>query len=254
MTHDTTPPATRTYCVWAGCHRRVYQYVEATGPEEAFRKAKDRPRDWVFCFEHEDNGYRLSADVQEAETQENFTVVPDKHRETRVSESGATSNADLFKNGERGPAPSLPTNAPLVVASDDTPPSDGPWTNERWAAARADSRWAAERWAAGMRERLHGYPTLHAEDKIRLAMAIFWDVVETWDHDTLGALSGGTAQLRRVSRGDWKQRVRHPVVPTGAFSPTRRWKRRVTTTNSPWPAPRWGTGSSRASRGRRSRS
>ena len=51
--------------------------------------------------------------------------------------------------------------------------------------ARADSRWAAERWAADMRERLQQYPTLHAEDKIRLAMDILWDVNETWDNDTL---------------------------------------------------------------------
>lgn len=131
--------------MWADCNRRVYQEVEAHSPEEAYRLAKENPGGWTFCAEHEDNGDALSADVQDVETGE-FTAI----------------------NAQR----------------EDMPP-DRPWTAERWAGARADSRWAAERWAAGMRERFRRYPSLHAEDKIRLAMDVLWDVVETWDHDTL---------------------------------------------------------------------
>lgn len=71
------------------------------------------------------------------------------------------------------------------MTANDTQPPESSWTPEQWAAARSDSKWAAERWAAGMRDRLGQYPTLHAEDKIRVAMAIFWDVAENWDHDTL---------------------------------------------------------------------
>lgn len=72
-----------------------------------------------------------------------------------------------------------------------TTPCEAPWTYEAWltpetwAAARADSQWAAERHAAKLRDKLHRYPLLHAELKIRLAIDILWDVFETWDHDSL---------------------------------------------------------------------
>src|SRR4051794_2131278 len=62
---------------------------------------------------------------------------------------------------------------------------DAPWTAETWAAARADSQWADERWAAEMRERFERYPLLLPEQEIRLAMDILYDVLHTWDHDTL---------------------------------------------------------------------
>lgn len=145
MNHDTTSPAPKTFCVWADCNRRVYQEVEARSPEEAHRLARENPEGWLLCAENEADDYALSDDVQNLDTRE-FTTI----------------------NAQR----------------EDMPPNC-PWTAERWAAARADSRWAAERWAAGMRERFGRYPSLHAEDKIWLAMDVLWDVVETWDHDTL---------------------------------------------------------------------
>ena len=44
-----------------------------------------------------------------------------------------------------------------------------------------------ERWAAEMRDQFHRYPSLHAEEKIRLAMDILYDVLNNWDHDSLEA-------------------------------------------------------------------
>jgi hypothetical protein len=65
------------------------------------------------------------------------------------------------------------------------PSAHSPWTAETWAAAQADSLWADERWAARMRERFLRYPSLRLEEKIRLAMAILYDVDDSWDHDGL---------------------------------------------------------------------
>lgn len=193
MTHDTTSPAPKTFCVWADSQRRVYQEVKAHSPEEAYRLAMEHPECWAFCAEHEDNGYVLSTEVRDIETGEYATVDEVKHCTACGSEIVATVNDGYFGDGECGgcehrryqAGSDSPASVPPVGGGRDEVPPNGPWTVERWASARTDSRWAAERWAAGMRERFGRYPTLHAEDKIRLAMDVLWDVVETWDHDTL---------------------------------------------------------------------
>lgn len=76
--------------------------------------------------------------------------------------------------------------APQQPAPPAHPGHSGSWrTPEAWAAARADSQWAAERDVAKMRDRMQRYPLLHAEEKIRLAMDVLYDVLDTWDHDAL---------------------------------------------------------------------
>jgi hypothetical protein len=77
-----TSPAMKEFCVWADCNRRVYQHVVATGPDAAYRIAKENPEGWECCFGHEDNGYRLSNDVQDVETGENFAVGSATHCKT----------------------------------------------------------------------------------------------------------------------------------------------------------------------------
>lgn len=75
----TSSPAQKDYCVWADCNRRVYQYVSAASPEEAHRIAQENPEGWESCFEHEDDGYRVSDDVQDSETQEFIAVGEKSH-------------------------------------------------------------------------------------------------------------------------------------------------------------------------------
>jgi hypothetical protein len=102
MATDNTPPAMKLFCVWADCDRRVYQHVEATGPEDAYRIAKESPGDWEFCAEHEDDCYRLSDDVLDLDTQETFTVGGAVHCTTCASEIVATVNDGTFRDGECG--------------------------------------------------------------------------------------------------------------------------------------------------------
>lgn len=97
-----TPPAQKDYCVWADCNRRVYQYVSAASPEEAYRIAKESPESWEFCFEHEDNGYRVSDDVQDSETQAFITIGERIHCVTCRSEIVETVNDSNFGDGECG--------------------------------------------------------------------------------------------------------------------------------------------------------
>ncbi len=101
MATRNTTPATREYCVWADCNRRVYQKVAASSPEEAFRIAREHPEGWQFCFEHEDNGYRLSDEVQDTASGEFIRVgARARHCKTCGSEIVETVNDSLFRDGE----------------------------------------------------------------------------------------------------------------------------------------------------------
>jgi len=103
MENTPTSPATRTFCVWADWNRRVYQEIDATSAEEAYRLAKENPGGWLPCIEHDDNGYRLSNDVQDAETNENVTVGGAQHCKTCGSEIVETVNETFFRDCECGP-------------------------------------------------------------------------------------------------------------------------------------------------------
>jgi hypothetical protein len=103
MTTKKTTPATKEFCVWADCSRRVYQHVEAATPEEAYRIAKANPEDWEFCFEHESNGYRLSNEVQDPESEEFVRIDGNTHCKTCGSEIAETINDTCFRDGECGP-------------------------------------------------------------------------------------------------------------------------------------------------------
>lgn len=103
MENNPTPPASRTFCVWADRNRRVYQEVDAASPEEAYRLAKENPGGWQPCFEHEGSGYRLSNDVRDVETDETFTVGVVNHCKTCGSEIVETVNESAFREGECGP-------------------------------------------------------------------------------------------------------------------------------------------------------
>lgn len=194
MKKHPTSPARKTYRVWADHVRRVFQEVEAQSPEVAYELARERPECWEDCSEHEDrDDYRLSDEVQDVATEEAHRISGDTRRATRGSEIIEGSNDRHGRDGECGAGEDERSGscreswpiAPTAAPTRDDQPAQGPWTPERWAAARSDSRWAAERSAAALHDRLAGYPTLHAEDKIRLALDILWDVNNTWDHDTL---------------------------------------------------------------------
>jgi len=103
MENTPTPLATKTFCVWADWSRRVYQEIDAATAEEAYRLAKENPGGRLPCIEHDDNGYRLSNDVQDAETEETVTVGPVEHCKTCGSEIVESVNEGTFRDGECGP-------------------------------------------------------------------------------------------------------------------------------------------------------
>lgn len=181
MTPNDTPPAPRLYRVFADHIDCAYQEVEAESPKRAHEIASNQPECWESCFEHAgSDDYRISGDVQDVATEEYHQVAGATHCKTCRSEIVETVNGSTFGDGECRPCEyaryragtTLATHTPLTGDSrNNAPLPDGPWT--------------AERWAADMRDRFARYPALHAEDKLRLAMDIFWDVNETWDHSRL---------------------------------------------------------------------
>jgi hypothetical protein len=105
MKTSKTAPASKQYCVWADCIRRVYQDVEAASPEEAYRTARQRPDAWVFRIEHERNCYALSDEVTDLATWELLPVrgTPATPCKTCGSEIVETVNDSTFCDGECGP-------------------------------------------------------------------------------------------------------------------------------------------------------
>jgi hypothetical protein len=102
MNNAKTSPAKKTYCVWADQTVRVYQEVEAESPEQAHELAWKRPECWETCVEHESNGYRLSDDVEDVESQEWFTVVDVESCKTCGNLIEPTVNGGNFNDGECG--------------------------------------------------------------------------------------------------------------------------------------------------------
>jgi hypothetical protein len=98
-------PAKRPYCVWADYVSRVYQEVDATSPQRAFRLAQRQPGRWQNCFEFEDSdSYHLSNQVQDVETEERFVIGRvDYCCKTCGSEIVEIVNESNFKEGECGP-------------------------------------------------------------------------------------------------------------------------------------------------------
>ncbi len=96
---NSTSPALKTFCVWADYVRRVYQHVEATSPREAHEKAKTEAN-WEPCRVHDDNGYRLSNEVQDLETEDFVPVLGTSHCRTCGSELVESVNGGKFRDGE----------------------------------------------------------------------------------------------------------------------------------------------------------
>ena len=192
MTTNNTPPAKREFCVWADYVRRVFQHVEAESAGRAYEIAAKTDA-WEPCDLTETDCYRLTNEVMDLATEEFIAPEGGRTCETCGSEIVHGVNDSTFGDGECGACEYAryrscrkpPATASLTSEAREAVPPKAPWTEDLWAAAHADSRWAAERGATDMRERLRRYPALHAEDKIRLAMDILWDVCESWDHDTL---------------------------------------------------------------------
>src|SRR2546427_4654750 len=81
-----------------------YTTLFRSSPEQAYRIARKHTEAWQFCFEHEDNGYQLSHDVQDVESGEDrkstrlnsshsqisYAVFCLKKKKKTVDKSGAT--------------------------------------------------------------------------------------------------------------------------------------------------------------------
>ena len=141
-------PAKKWFCVWADDVRRVNQHVEARSPNQAYAIAKEQPECWQFCHLHDNNGYRLSNEVQDLTTDEFMPI-------------GATKNCQTCG----GEIDSWGFGMPLEEA-----------LNHQLAEVRNK---------AELKSKFDQYCSLPPEDKIRLAMDILWDVNEKWNHDTL---------------------------------------------------------------------
>jgi hypothetical protein len=97
-TNDDTPPATKTYRVWADHVRRMFQDVDAPDPQRAHEIARDRPECWEDCFEVEDrDDYHLSDEVQDIETEEYHRVCGATQGKTRDRGAVGTSNEGTFR-------------------------------------------------------------------------------------------------------------------------------------------------------------
>lgn len=100
-TSPAKPSANKRFCVWADYIRRVYQHVEASSPQEAYRLAKESGN-WDFCDWHDNNSYRLSNEVQNLETEEFIAIDGNSHCKTCGSEIVETINDSNFHGGECG--------------------------------------------------------------------------------------------------------------------------------------------------------
>jgi hypothetical protein len=148
MASKTKSSAGRTFCVWADYVRRVYQHVEARSPKAAWKSAKQQPECWEPCDWHDNNGYRLSNEVQDLATDEFVKI-----------EDARTCKAC---GGELDP-----------------------WNFGMPLEAALEHRLAEVRHRAKLKRKLDQFCSLRPEDQIRLAMDILWDVNEKWDNDTL---------------------------------------------------------------------
>ena len=92
MVTKKTAPAKKPYRLWADYIRRVHQYVEARSPKQAFACARKRPLGWRSCDWHEHNGYRISNEVQDLQTEEFLPVNGVKNCKTCGSEIVDTVN------------------------------------------------------------------------------------------------------------------------------------------------------------------
>ncbi len=101
MKKKRTSPAKKNYCVWADYVRRMYQHVEASSPQEAYDVAKNTAA-WEPCELHDSNGYRLSNEVQDLQTEEFMPIRGSKHCKTCGSEIVETINDSNFLEGECG--------------------------------------------------------------------------------------------------------------------------------------------------------
>jgi hypothetical protein len=102
MTTTKKSPAKKKFCVWADYVRRVYQHVTADTPKQAHDLAKKRVECWDACDWHDNNGYRLSNEVQDLATEEFIAVHGKKHCRTCGSEIVRTINDSNFCDGECG--------------------------------------------------------------------------------------------------------------------------------------------------------
>jgi hypothetical protein len=100
MTTNRTPRAKKQYCVWADYNRRVYQHVEASSPQGAYKRAKRREYSWEPCTIHDKNAYRLSNEVQDLETEEFIPIKRPKHCKSCSSELVESVNESIFRSGE----------------------------------------------------------------------------------------------------------------------------------------------------------
>jgi hypothetical protein len=101
MENNPTPPALRTYAVYAD--RRVFQHVDAAGPAEAVRTAREHPWEFEPCS-HGIENFELSPFVTDVDAGEDVRVgSPATHCRTCGSEVVETVNESHFREGECGP-------------------------------------------------------------------------------------------------------------------------------------------------------
>ncbi len=143
-------PAKKEYRVIAESSRFVYQNVMARNPEEAQRIASDNRDGWDTEMDCEDGDYRLLDNVEDLESGELVPVA--KARATHCKTCGTELDA---------------------------------WSLGMPLEAAVDHELAAVRERAELKRTLDRYPTLRAEEKIRLAFKILWDVHKQWDEDNL---------------------------------------------------------------------
>src|SRR5712691_7143925 len=102
MTTTEKSLAKKKFCVWADYVRRVYQHVTADTPQQAHDLAKKRVECWDSCDWHDNNGYRLSNEVQDLATEVFIAVQGKNHCRTCGSEIVWTINDSNFSEGECG--------------------------------------------------------------------------------------------------------------------------------------------------------
>jgi hypothetical protein len=101
MTTNRTSPARKRFCVWADNVRRVYQHVEAESAEQAYQIAMQQPECWEPCDLHESNGYRLSNEVQDLQTDELVDISGPTSKETPLPWRIGLSECDGVYGGEK---------------------------------------------------------------------------------------------------------------------------------------------------------
>jgi hypothetical protein len=145
---NTPAPEAKRFWVWADDVRRVYQEVAALGPKEAHEIAEQQPECWQYCDWHDDNGYRLSDEVEDLETGD-FVDIDD-------AKTCKACGGEI-----------------------------DPWNFGMPLEEALKHRLAEVRGRAEMKRNFDHYCSLAARRKIGLALDILWDVVHTWDNDAL---------------------------------------------------------------------